>query len=951
LLTFIVGFCFVSFHLGNKPTLEFDSHLANSHQSTKMFTSDSSSSGDDLPPHHTNHNRMNVESSEEKSYERSEDMDEMDHHRDPKRLGNFESQTMSSFRLMDEEGNTNTGESEIFKEKFQTGDQAAAAAEEHGSCNMDTSGFNLGKTRSEERSIGKCHYPFPNRLSPPKGYLAEVDFYFFRDVLSDLQQCYLTCIDDELYGSESEKENINERLLESVQLGVTDVVRHLLEKYPNDLDPLYTITTADSKDGEPVARMHALNAIQEAIHGGYAEIVKLLTKGDYDIVIDTFGRTVKDYIQLKGSPVRPRIAKVVLGLDVDESVFVDTTSRTAQARRNLREDVDQWNSTTSFEWEDTCDIDVHYGEMSFEKFYRDYYITGRPLVLRNHAPQTEIDLFSKKVLDNTPHFNLQTEHRVGPTAYPSLTNQEYCRSKMTLAQIENATECPNNPGIPMVHAWHPTQNHLHELFPLYNGKPLDRRGGWRTIRGWFGPMSVHVSRWQFFFGGDESGATYHWHEAAFNILYVGVKEWRIGPPIYKGWTGMPARQAAETLDPSFTLKFTQRPGDQIFIPNYWGHMTMNHGFTLGAALVLSEDMQRDGLERMLNFQKNGNFNEDLDAAIMSLEEVIEKEEDKVSAKTGVDTFAREVVKTTKKQGTNAHRVFHGRDKVDGGGRSVRTIETPLKSILGGTDERSRAVGGLRGVKKHPSFLFVHINKTGGTSLIKMLRQRCGKEYVSETWTKELHHRSFHATAHSYIDHYGRSVWDNAYSFAVVRHPLARQVSNFFFLVDTCISNGNRICEERHIQTHIDGVSINELSDEMKIQSFHEWMERMYESFPPGRKLHHLFGSTGHGNEEFDTFSSTQTSWMVDPEGNMAVKSVFKLETLSDDMIELAEQIPCLKEQGPRGGGVTNSNTVEMIKSNAAPNYPHYMLFAENERTRAIMNEVFAVDFQNFGYDL
>jgi hypothetical protein len=129
---------------------------------------------------------------------------------------------------------------------------------------------------------------------------------------------------------------------------------------------------------------------------------------------------------------------------------------------------------------------------------------------------------------------------------------------------------------------------------------------------------------------------------------------------------------------------------------------------------------------------------------------------------------------------------------------------------------------------------------------------------------------------------------------------------------------------------------------MKIQSFHEWMERMYESFPPGHKLHHLFGSTGHGNEEFDTFNSTQTSWMVDPEGNMAVKSVFKLETLSDDMIELAENIPCLKE----GDGA-----VEMIKSNGAPKYPQYMLFAANKKTRTVMKEVFAIDFQNFGYEL
>ena len=45
-----------------------------------------------------------------------------------------------------------------------------------------------------------------------------------------------------------------------------------------------------------------------------------------------------------------------------------------------------------------------------------------------------------------------------------------------------------------------------------------------------------------------------WHSAAFNILYVGRKEWRMAPPIYRGWTGMSARLAAEQLDEHYTLQ-------------------------------------------------------------------------------------------------------------------------------------------------------------------------------------------------------------------------------------------------------------------------------------------------------------------------------------------------------------------------------------------------------------
>jgi len=39
----------------------------------------------------------------------------------------------------------------------------------------------------------------------------------------------------------------------------------------------------------------------------------------------------------------------------------------------------------------------------------------------------------------------------------------------------------------------------------------------------------------------------------------------------------------------------------------------------------------------------------------------------------------------------------------------------------------------------------------------------------------------------------------------------------------------------------------------------------------------------------------------------------------------------------------------MDRENKTPKYPNYMLFAKNEQTRRIINEVFADDFKNFGY--
>merc|ERR1711920_585807 len=130
-----------------------------------------------------------------------------------------------------------------------------------------------------------------------------------------------------------------------------------------------------------------------------------------------------------------------------------------------------------------------------------------------------------------------------------------------------------------------------------------------------------------------------------------------------------------------------------------------------------------------------------------------------------------------------------------------------------------------------SFLFVHINKTGGTSLFDMFRQRCADELIkSEAF--DSGGRSFHATATAFIDHFGRDTWEKAYTFAIVRHPLARQVSDFFFLAKMCTKNKKK-CEDRFIPERVRGDNMLSLSDDEKIQAFHDWISVLYKNYPPG----------------------------------------------------------------------------------------------------------------------
>eukprot|EP00533_Pseudo-nitzschia_delicatissima_P000458 CAMPEP_0116110366 /NCGR_PEP_ID=MMETSP0327-20121206/17864_1 /TAXON_ID=44447 /ORGANISM="Pseudo-nitzschia delicatissima, Strain B596" /LENGTH=950 /DNA_ID=CAMNT_0003603507 /DNA_START=7 /DNA_END=2859 /DNA_ORIENTATION=+ len=771
--------------------------------------------------------------------------------------------------------------------------QEIVSEDQNDLCYADLARYGTDPDQEEyyhKAAIGPCHYDEELSRKPRAGsYEDYIDYYFFRDSedgkYTDKLQCLNECI-DRLLVSEHKKPKhgghfhkrdnshtynlhqepnevgLNEitsndklpvddiMLIEAAQTGMTFVAEKLFLEH--GLDPLYRQVINDP------STTRNLNAIQEAIRGGYAEIVGILTSGDNSMVIDEYGRTVEDYVQMKGSPIRPVDAKNVLGITVDQGSYKLPKSPKLHKPSG-------WSETSKDPFDKTrCDIDVVDGDLDSEVFFKDYFMTGRPVILRGQVSQDELDTFSKKKWKKNQEFNLEHTFEVGPTAYPALTDQESCRLGMTIKEMEEGAVCAEMPEKPMVHAFHPDDDQLKELYPKFYGNILDKNGGFRSIQQYFKFVEDYSDlNWQVFFGGDGSGATYHWHEAAFNILYVGVKEWNIAPPLYRGFAGMTAQKVTTSLDEQISLKCIQHPGDLIYVPNFWGHNTINHGFTIGAAGILGTHYQ-NGYTSFRGDKIGGDHDEEEEGN----EEEEEEEEDE--------------------------------------------------------DE-------------NPPFLFVHINKTGGTSLIAMFNERCEDEYWGGEWYDENgdYHRDFHATAHAYIEHYGRKAWDDAYTFSIVRHPLARQVSNFFFLLGMgCVEN-KHFCDERLIPD----VKLDSLSDEEKIAAFHVWIKKLYKKFPPGNTEHYRFGAAGHGNEVYDTFGASQTSWMVDPDGNRVVKDMYKLEDLSTDISTLAKNIPCLKK-GP----------LELAKKNKTSKYPDFMLFAEDEETKKIINEVFADDFKNLGYD-
>jgi len=319
--------------------------------------------------------------------------------------------------------------------------------------------------------FGPCSYNYPNNVKPAEGFLDGIDFYHLRSTIKNLEICFSKCIDV------TEKEEFESSFLVQVaSIGLTKVSLKLMTKF--GYDPAFISIPQEEHPEE-------FNAVQAAIRGGHALTVKALTKSNNAMVIDRHGRTVADYIDLKGSPIRPTEAKSILGLIVrhDKS----TTKKNRDKNVVKDENNSSWSSKTVHSYDDTCNIDILEHEMHRDEFFKEYYSTGRPFVLRGHVPKEEAAAFSKDRWNTKRKYNThQRRWSVGPTAYPSKTGQEHCSREFTITEIENCTKCPEMPDSPMVTAWHPNDEDFELLYPMYNDKEFYESSGWRKIDEWFG---------------------------------------------------------------------------------------------------------------------------------------------------------------------------------------------------------------------------------------------------------------------------------------------------------------------------------------------------------------------------------------------------------------------------------------------------------------------------------
>ncbi|MGK0440279.1 MAG: hypothetical protein ACJA0N_000064 [Pseudohongiellaceae bacterium] len=135
------------------------------------------------------------------------------------------------------------------------------------------------------------------------------------------------------------------------------------------------------------------------------------------------------------------------------------------------------------------------------------------------------------------------------------------------------------------------------------------------------------------------------------------------------------------------------------------------------------------------------------------------------------------------------------------------------------------------------FIFVHINKTGGSSIERALGL-------------ELEHK----TAREYIADLGEGVWEKQHTFSVVRNPWDKVVSHYHWRVKT---NQTALAE-----SPID---------------FCEWVKR-------------AFGNNEPGYYDKPKMFMPSEQWLINNKGEIAVNTIMRFENLINDFDALCRQL-------------------------------------------------------------
>lgn len=183
------------------------------------------------------------------------------------------------------------------------------------------------------------------------------------------------------------------------------------------------------------------------------------------------------------------------------------------------------------------------------------------------------------------------------------------------------------------------------------------------------------------------------------------------------------------------------------------------------------------------------------------------------------------------------------------------------------------------------YLFVHINKTAGTSI---------EQHIGQPFS--------HITASELQAQLGSYLYNRKYSFAVVRNPFDRVSSHYHHRL--------RMKNQNILKYNL---------------SFCEWVHRAYsERDPRFYDIPLMFKPCFH--------------WLSDGKDNICVKKILRFESISEDFQQLVDSVPAFSNVG---------RVLPKVKKSANCSLAYRDLYDDN--TVQVISDVFSDDIKHFGY--
>lgn len=227
----------------------------------------------------------------------------------------------------------------------------------------------------------------------------------------------------------------------------------------------------------------------------------------------------------------------------------------------------------------------------------------------------------------------------------------------------------------------------------------------------------------------------------------------------------------------------------------------------------------------------------------------------------------------------------------------KLIALIIQSLLSSIQIRSQIKG--------PNMAFIHIPKTGGTSIIKELESKIGLQLLKKTsHFLNFPNKGSVSFGHlSYLDLLRLGVINDdfhksAYKFCVVRNPYNRIVSLFNYFKDIKIIDQNI--------------------------EFEYFLDDVYLKRPPIGVYNHLGISQ----------SNPQVNWILDSNGKFLVNDIFKIEEISNFVNNFKEKYKI---------------NLDIKKYNSSNKHIVFEKIAKNRSIIEKIEKIYGRDFELLGY--